>query len=1126
MTRQARCSLALLSALLPALGWSASLDRQRTSDGVVIEKVDAGFALAQAGLRPGDVVRAWTSADTIRGRRAGAAIRSPSELSLTETEYGLRPGFSLIVQRDGAQLEIDIPPRPWSTRVRPQLAEPDRQLHARAVAAMAESRWDQAARSFETLAESRRRTARLDDAVWYLEQAAAARRSQHRFELAEQLTNRAVHLAQEAGQDMLVAWVLQTAGEDLRLKGPRADARRRLVAALRIRVARAPGSLATAETLLSLTKVVRDSDFDQAQRYARRALGIAHARSPGSLVEAEAHQQLGSTLFQSDDLESALAHTRAALEIRSRLDAGGPLEARSLGALANIHRRRGELDLAQQYYERALATFHRDEPGGWLEAGTLRNLGALAAERRDLAAAERHDWAALAIYEKLAPEAIDVAGARNTLGLIYRRRGDLRAARSLMEQALGQYRRLAPGGQSELVVLVNLAEVALEQHDLVAAREYLAASAGIIGTFHGRGFDVGTRLLEIGRTELGVEDYAGAERHLTEALASMKRSNTGGIRVAEVLTCLGRLHAATGKATAARDELAHAIEIASRFAPGTLLEAEPLYHRARLEQAAGETQRADELFARALGALESQRMILGGSDEERANFSEKVAAYYGDYIELLVSLGRAEQAFDVSERYRARVLLETFFSRHELVTATLPESLARDHERAVHLYEQAFDRVRTFDAAKEKPRTLEQAVQALQRARLERNVLDDRVLAMSSRRPASNLTRPHTAAEVASQLPSDTVLLSYVATTGRVHLFVLGRAADSSAGDRMVVHRVLKSDPGRLREEIAALTIQMRAHADTPDAQRALLARLASLHETLIAPVASLLNGKRRLVIVSDGALHRVPWAALTKRASQPRYLIEDFRIVVAPSATFHIEASRNMRPGTVPIARVVALAGDATVRDPRASGALPSAVAEVDTIKAIFGPAATVLSGPAATEGAAKRIMTSADVLHFAAHAVADESSPLDSYIALAAGHGARTENGSLQAWEVMAQLRLRSRIVVLSACDTAIGRETPGEGLLGLTRAFHYAGAPSVVASLWPVADTASAALMKHFYTRVAANDSADQSLRVAQLALLEGKERSWLSRLLAPMPYEPRRAWQHPFFWASFQVSGTGR
>src|SRR5206468_2788122 len=120
-------------------------------------------------------------------------------------------------------------------------------------------------------------------------------------------------------------------------------------------------------------------------------------------------------------------------------------------------------------------------------------------------------------------------------------------------------------------------------------------------------------------------------------------------------------------------------------------------------------------------------------------------------------------------------------------------------------------------------------------------------------------------------------------------------------------------------------------------------------------------------------------------------------------------------------------------------------------------------------TEERVKTIATGARVVHFACHSILDEHLPLNSALALTAPEAKAegAENGLLQAWEVFDSLRLDADLVTLSACDSALGKDSGGEGLLGLTRAFQYAGARSVVSSLWSVADKSTAELMRHFYT-----------------------------------------------------------
>jgi CHAT domain-containing protein len=772
--------------------------------------------------------------------------------------------------------------------------------------------------------------------------------------------------------------------------------------------------------------------------------------------------------------------------------------------------------------ERTLTEIRDREPGSVHEAETLRALGDMAVERHDLAAAERYSWDALALFEKLRPGATDVAAMRSTLGSIYRRRGDLPMARKLVEQALSTYRSVEPSGKFALVALTNLAEIASEQNDVSATRKYLAESLAMLDSVSTHDSDYGARLLDSGRAELAIDERGPAERHLTEALRYLERSSTQRLGAAVALTSLGRLHMEAGDLDTARNELRRAIDLVAPIAPGTRYDAEPCYRLALLERAAGNGRLAALWHARALFALESERLLIGGSDSSRVAYSETLAAYYLDYIDLLVGLGRFDDAFDVSERYRARVLLDAMVSPPDVLKTNMPASLAREYEQVRYRYDRAFEGVQSLAHQPMARASYTRALQELETAHDERGTFFDRIFSTRAANPAASLSVPRTANEIRRSLARDTALLSYVTTRTRVHLFIVGVPAATPTGRVSVAHRVVSRDPASLGSDLDALMIQLRAHAETEDGEHALQDHLATLYSRLVGPAAPFVRDKQRLVIVPDRNLYRIPWAALAPRGSDP--LIENFRVMVAPSATYHVQA-RQKAGADKNGSAVIALAGPEEESGAlRAPGAVPAMTAEVESIRAIFGASANVLTGAQATEEAAKRIAPRAQILHFAAHAVADENSPLESYIALSSRSRPGAENGYLQAWEVMMQMRLHAQLVVLSACDTAGGRESAGEGMLGLTHAFHYAGAPQVMASLWPVSDQATAVLMRSFYERIALGDTPDAALRSAQLEMLHGEERAWFLRLFAPETVEPRRAWQHPFYWAGFQLSGA--
>jgi CHAT domain-containing protein len=249
----------------------------------------------------------------------------------------------------------------------------------------------------------------------------------------------------------------------------------------------------------------------------------------------------------------------------------------------------------------------------------------------------------------------------------------------------------------------------------------------------------------------------------------------------------------------------------------------------------------------------------------------------------------------------------------------------------------------------------------------------------------------------------------------------------------------------------------------------------------------------------------------------QWRYLVEWKPLHVAGSASVYAELKRWRRSAEVLPSPLVAF-GDPVIRQGpailRTRGfplePLPASRREVQSIARVYGDRATALLGPAATEEKAKSVEKDVRYLHFATHVVLDDRLPLNSAIVLSMPDppGEGRDNGLLESWEVFESLRLDADLVVLSGCESGLGQHLEGEGLLGLTQAFHYAGARSILASLWPAADESTADLMARFYAHLKRGASKDQALRSAQLEML--------SRGRASAPY----------YWALFQLRGDWR
>jgi CHAT domain-containing protein len=372
---------------------------------------------------------------------------------------------------------------------------------------------------------------------------------------------------------------------------------------------------------------------------------------------------------------------------------------------------------------------------------------------------------------------------------------------------------------------------------------------------------------------------------------------------------------------------------------------------------------------------------------------------------------------------------------------------------------------------------------------------------------------PVDARTFAAALPAGTVLLSY-------------SVADASA--QVVTVRdgqVRAHDLGTSRGELAARVRRLRLLLGRPTGSASLLERrVDELSRTLLAPAAAELAGARAVMVCPDGALHFVPFAAL--RLADGRRLAEAAPVFRTVSATAWV-ALRDEGPEPRERVRLVALGDPAYPEDGSGEGVsgiwarlerLPATRTEVQRAAAAFPGLATVRLGGDATEGAVRELASGADLLHLAAHGVYHPVLPLSSGIALAPPPGPSRHDGVLQAWEVMESLRLEPGLVVLSACETGLGEDFGGEGVLGLVQAFHVAGARDVVASLWTVSDRATAELMGRMYAGLADGLPAAEALRRAQLHLLR-------SAGTGDGSPEPPADHTHPFFWSAFVLTGDG-
>ncbi|MEZ5416735.1 MAG: CHAT domain-containing protein [Vicinamibacterales bacterium] len=618
-----------------------------------------------------------------------------------------------------------------------------------------------------------------------------------------------------------------------------------------------------------------------------------------------------------------------------------------------------------------------------------------------------------------------------------------------------------------------------------------------------------------------VGDLERATTLAARAVAHVDRVAPESLVAAQVRHVAGREALARGDAAPARRLHEASLANAQAVAPGSRAVVTALVALAALDARQQRLASAADRYGDALSLLTAQVRRLGAALEAEAAYVDD-AHVERPYVDVLLALDRDREALETVERVRARAVLDRLAAR-DLTFGRTDEAatLARERRNLASAYDAALSQLAALE-----PDATPDTVRQLQ-ARLG-DLRDRQALTASNLRRADPALAealdpaPPSLPALRAALPPDTLALVYHLGADRPAVFAVTRdrqrVAALGASAAVIQERVgawrRLVDRGRTSPPAAA-DLDAVAAAD-------LDAVAAELYRALLAPVDRELRAAAHVVIVPDGVLHGLAFAALRRPAPEGGYVADWKPTTVAPSLSALARlAARPPRP--VAARRAVVLGdpsfaggaaagpGDAALRQAVVGGLapIPGSRREAERIAETFGATATLLLGDRATEQAVKAIARDTSVLHIASHGVVNQLSPLDSAIVLAAPEGGSPgDNGLLQAWEIFDQVRIDADLVVLSACETSLGRTFEGEGLLGLTRAFQFAGARAVVASLWKAPDAATAELMERFYRELAAGRPPADALTRAQ---------RWLAA-------RPDTA--HPFFWAGFVLDGDGQ
>jgi len=841
----------------------------------------------------------------------------------------------------------------------------------------------------------------------------------------------------------------------------------------------------------------------------------------------------------------------------------------ALGSVVNylgyVAYNRGEHDAARRYYQQSAALFAAvGEPGA--ELNPLANLAVLDVEAGRVATAIDTLERILAVLPPGKQERYRSDTSFN-LGTSYRMLGYTDQALQTFATALAiQIRNEDAQGRGRS--LRGIGETYYALGELETATQYLEQALALaVETNDGRVQQAIHRTLGNIATLEGNHTLA-LERHQTALRFATSATDRAHLEllIARDLVNLGRTAEAADHASAANETAATAgsdlltaaalLELgrvearqgpaAAGAAAAKLERAASLYAELGLdgERAAAlhslsllARDRGDLVAARTHGSAAiaaAERLRLRVADPElRAAAAATHRSYYETQIDTLMRLHAAQHddrdiqlraAFGLAERSRARMLADLLAEAAVDLRGNLaPAVLDRETELIEKLAERRIERDRVLQQPADDARRAKVAANAAELADLENelNLLEIEMRGADPRRGALTSAAATTSEQAEAMLDDDTVLLEYALGTPASYVFVVsrGRIAAVTLADRATIEAVA-------RGALADLST-LAPNGAAPE--------LAELAKLVLEPVAPYLD-KPRLLLALDGALQYVPFAALPDPAGKSvgARLIAEHDIVVVPSlaAVAALPARGAERAKTLAIFADPVL----TAADPRMHAApalqtvaaMPATLLERSSVgldlerlpATSYEAQALAALVPAEQRLVASGFEASRDAvlgapleqyryIHFATHGLVDARYPGLSALALSQFDEQGTpRNGFLRLHDIY-NLRLDADVAVLSACETALGRDIRGEGLVGLTQGFMYAGARSVVASLWQAPDRAAAELMTRFYRQLLQGGLAPAAaLRRAQ------------SELAA------ERRYSDPYFWSGFVLIGDWR
>ncbi len=852
----------------------------------------------------------------------------------------------------------------------------------------------------------------------------------------------------------------------------------------------------------------------------------------------EAYYNLGETQKAKDNFTQALKLQR---EIK---DYAG--EAKTLVNIASIDTKSGEFQQALDQLNQALS-ISKQKQNLFLEGEILSQMSEVY---RGLGAYElsiETNKKVLVIYQKSAPNLVGITlgsiGTSYLASCFYQKKPeDCDQTFNYLKQALEYVHEKAYVFQ-EISILVNIATAyyVLKKYPqaIINGKQALELSRKY-------NLEAGENvsLLTLSGLYEGAGDYQNAlDASKQSLLLSQKLRDLSSL--ATVYRNQGKIYASMKQPQQAIEAYNQQLKLAKQIGD-TSNQTFPLYKIAIIERDRKNFNQAKTNIETVINIIEQKRSKVTSQDF-RSSYFATVQDYYEFYVDLLMQLhkkypskGYDAKALNASERSRARGLVELLAEANAKIRKGVDPKLLASEQLLLDKIDATQKQIQELAV---KPNT-EARIEALKKESenflTQYRSLQTQIRTSSPEYAALKYPEPLELKQIQQQLDSDTVLLQYSLGKDRSYLWAV--TPDSLQAYELPAQKQIEDAANNFRDIM--LSGGTPYGKDNPDAINKPASQLSQI---ILAPVADKL-GKKRLVIVADGVLQNIPFAALADPEAKERNkslgayqpLIVNHEIVNLPSVTAlatHRKQlnNRQLAPKTFAVLADPIFAAD----DERITGKKPAFAPEFNlnptlqrAIKNLKRTGLSRLEGTRKEAEAILKLVSPSQSLHaydfdanynfanskelkqyrfllFATHGIVDTTSPELSGIALSQidKEGKQVKNGYLRLGDIF-NLDLGAELVVLSACETGLGKDVKGEGLMGLTRGLMYAGSKRAVVSLWQVDDKGTSQLMPKFYSSVLQGKSPTTALRDAQLQLWHEK------------------TFQNPYYWAAFTLQGEWR